>query len=423
MSDRVVGIDFGTTNSALAVADGDGPPELVGPLRSVLYYHPERRDPAGRLVPAVGPEATQAWTEGRGEGRLIQSVKSFLASRLFLSTSVFGTTVSIETLVAGVVEALRARAEASLGPLPDRAVVGRPVSFAGAAARADEELALRRLRAALAQAGFREVRFEYEPVAAAWDHERSLDADALVLIGDLGGGTSDFCLVRVGPDARRRRGEGDRRAGILAHDGVALAGDAFDGSMVRALVSPRLGRGEQFRSLFGRVLPVPGFLYAHLERWNHVSFLRSRRNLQLLHDLRRDALDPAPLEALLHLVREDLGFELYGAVQETKLALSEAPETGFAFTDGPIRIRERVARRAFEAWIAAELDAIATCVDGMLERCGVPPGDVERVFLTGGTSFVPAVRDLFRERFGAERIRTGDAFLSVARGLALRARG
>jgi hypothetical chaperone protein len=293
-----------------------------------------------------------------------------------------------------------------------RAVAGRPVHFAGGAGRADEDLALKRLHTAYAEAGFRDLRFAYEPVGAARHYERELAGrDALVLIGDFGGGTSDFSLVRVG--AARR---------IFGSDGVALAGDAFDGKIVRHLVSPRLGRGDEFRSVFGRVLPVPTFLYAHLERWNHVSFLRSRKTLGLLYDLRRDALRPESLDALLHLVEHDLGFELHRAVQATKLELSERECSVFRFADGPLAIEERVTRRDFEGWIAEELAALGACVDELLARSGVTPRDVDRVFLTGGSSLVPAVRRLFEERFGAARIAGGSEFTSIARGLALEAR-
>jgi hypothetical chaperone protein len=418
VSELSVGIDFGTTNSALAIVDAQGEPQLEGPLRSIVQFDPERREPTGRLIPAVGPDAVEAWLDTRADGRLIQSAKSFLASKLFLSTNVFGTTFSLETFVAYILRALRVRAEARFGAIPARAVVGRPVSFAGAAARADEDLALRRLTSALAEAGFGEVRFEYEPVAAAWHFEHTLDADALVLIGDFGGGTSDFSLVRVGPGERARH---RRSESILGSAGVALAGDAFDGKLVRHLVAPRLGRGDTFRSPFGQVLPVPTWLYGHLERWNHVSFLRSRDTLRILYDLQRDAVDPGPLAALLHLVENDLGFELYRAVQVTKEALSTADEARFHFRDGPLVIDVPVARRDFEAWIGDELETIARCVDGLLARTGVSPADVDRVFLTGGSSLMPAVRRPFEERFGDARIATGSEFTSVARGLALAA--
>jgi hypothetical chaperone protein len=418
MTQLTVGIDFGTTNSALAVSLDAADPKLVGPLRSVLHFHGERREATGRLIPLVGGQAMDACLEHRGEGRLIQSLKSFLASRLFVSTSVYGTTYSLQTLIACILRELRSQAEASFGPVGARAVVGRPVRFAGGGAAPDEGLALLRLDEALREAGFREVRFEYEPMAAAWHYERRLAEDALVLIGDFGGGTSDFSLVRVGPG---QLAGGRRDESILGTDGVPIAGDAFDGRIVRHLVSPHLGRGETFRSIFDRVLPVPSFLYGHLERWNHISFLRSRQTLRLLYDLRREAVRRGPLDGLVHLVEHDLGFELYRAVQAAKETLSVRPEAHFRFRDGPIAIEAAVARADFESWIAPELDAIARCVDGLLAGCGVPTDEVDHVFLTGGSSLVPAVRAIFERRFGAARIDTGAEFTSVARGLALSA--
>ena len=424
-----VGIDFGTTNSALAVVDEDGRSRVArfgGPLaaqesesfRSLLYFHPDEREPTGRLRPFAGPAGIARYLEAVGEGRLIQSTKSFLASRLFTSTSIFGTVVSLPTLVGWIVRALREAAEERLGPLGARAVVGRPVRFANALEERDAELALRRLREALALAGFREIEFEYEPVGAAHHYESSLERDELVLIGDFGGGTSDFSLLRVGPDARRR----GREREILGTEGVAVAGDAFDAKLVRHLVAPRLGRGAEFRAFLGsNVLPVPTWLYQHLERWHTLSMLKSQKNLQLLHDLRREASAPEQIAALLHLVEHDLGFHLYRAIERTKLALSRDERAAFRFADGPLAIEAEVTRAEFEAWIADEVAAIAACVDRLLDRVGVAAGAVDRVFLTGGSSLVPVVRRIFESRFGAERLRSGAEFTSIASGLALRA--
>lgn len=424
-----VGIDFGTTNSALAVVGEDGrsvvarfaaplPAQEGESFRSLLYFHPDERETNGRLRPFAGPTGIARYLEAAGEGRLIQSTKSFLASRLFTSTSIFGTVVSLPTLVGWSLRALREAAEERLGPLGARAVVGRPVRFANALEERDAELALRRLREALSLAGFREVDFEYEPVGAAHHYESTLERDELVLIGDFGGGTSDFSLLRVGPAARRR----GREREILGSEGVAVAGDAFDAKLVRHLVAPRLGRGAEFRAFLGRnVLPVPTWIYQHLERWHTLSMLKSQKNLQLLHDLRREASVPEQIEALLHLVEHDLGFHLYRAIEQTKLALSRHPHAAFRFADGPLAIEAEVTRTEFEAWIAEEVAAIAGCVDRLLDRVAVEAGQVDRVFLTGGSSLVPAVRRIFEERFGGERLRSGAEFTSIASGLALRA--
>jgi hypothetical chaperone protein len=426
---RAVGIDFGTTNSALAVVGEDGRARLArhragdrdaSVFRSVLYFHTEQRERSGRLVPSAGPRAMEHYLESGGEGRLMQSLKSFLASRLFTSTNVFGAVLSLETLIAYLLRALRAEAEATFGEIGTRAVVGRPVRFAGAAEPRDEELALARLRAAFQAAGWSDVEFELEPVAAAWHYEQGLDHDELVLIGDFGGGTSDFCLLRVGPGVRAAR---DGRAQVLATSGVALAGDAFDGRIVRHVVAPHLGQGSEFESIFGRVLPVPSWIYRHLERWHHLAFLRSPETLRLLYDLRRDAKAPERLDALLHVVDHDLGFPLHRSVEGAKLALSAGALARFHFADGPIEIEEPVLRDGFEEWIAGELASIRGCVEELLQQTGIAAREVDRVFLTGGSSLVPAVRAIFAERFGEGKLRSGAELTSVASGLALRAAG
>lgn len=421
------GLDFGTTNSAIARVGPDGRPELArfgggpGPpttFRSVLHFEAGSDEEAVDV--RAGPEAIAHYLASRDPGgRLVQSLKSFLASRLFSATAIHGRSYRLEDLIGLLVGDLRRRAERDFGEPVERAVVGRPVHFVNTQSPGDEALALRRLEAALHNAGFREVLFEYEPVGAAWHYERGLEHDELILIADFGGGTSDFSLLRVGPGHAGRRRRADS---ILGHDGVGVAGDAFDGRIVRNLVAPRLGLGASFRSPFGRVLPVPAWIYAHLERWHHVSFLKSRRTMQILLDLRREALEPEKLDALIRVVEDDLGYRIYDATERAKRTLSESEEALFELRHDGLCIAERVRRETFERWVAPELASIATCVDRLLRRAALAPREVDRVFLTGGSSFVPAVRRIFEERFGAERIRSGAELTSVASGLALRAR-
>jgi hypothetical chaperone protein len=362
----------------------------------------------------AGPAALERYLTTAGEGRLMQSIKSFLASPLFEATEVFGAVYQLEDLVGALLAELRSAAEAELGPLGPRVVVGRPVRFAGEGA-SDERLALARLRSAFARAGFDEVVFEYEPVAAAYHYGLRLREPEVVMIGDFGGGTSDFSLLRLAPAGESARHE------ILATAGVGVAGDAFDAKLVRHKVAPLLGRGTSYRNPFGQVLPVPRWLYAHLERWHHLSFLKSPRTMSLLGELEREAIEPERIRAFLHLVREDLGFHVYRAVERAKHALSGAPASRVAYRDRTVGIDAEVTRGEFERWIAPELAKIEACVDETLASAGLAAGGVERVFLTGGSSFVPAVRRIFERRFGAERLRGGDELGSVASGLALRA--
>lgn len=424
---NVIGLDFGTTNSAIAVASPAGATTLATfqegdrqttTFRSILYFDPDARGPDGKLYAVAGPEAIIRYLQAETRGRLIQSMKSHLASRLFQDTYVFGQRYTLEDLIAMLLRQLRAKAEAQFGDLGRRVVVGRPVRFSGAKDEDADAFALGRLQAALGQAGFEDIVFEFEPVAAAYAYESELDHDELILIADFGGGTSDFSLMQVGPTVRRR---GHAASDILGTEGVALAGDAFDSKIVRHCIAPRLGRGSQYRSAFNKALPVPSWLYTNLERWHYLSFLKSKKTMQMLEELRWQAFEPEKIEALIHVIEEDLGYHLYRSVEGAKIALSAGDTGQLAFHDDGIMIEEAVARPQFEVWIGDELEAIANSVDRLLTRTGVAPQEVGTVFMTGGSSFVPAVRRLFETRFGACRIRSGDELTSVAKGLALRA--
>lgn len=429
---RVVGIDFGTTNSAVAVATADGAASLATfpavaasadrerttTFRSLLFFDPERLGADRRPRGVAGPEAIRAYLDAAGRGRLIQSMKSHLASRLFTDTNLFGSVFTLEDLIAEMIRELRGAAESQFGNLGVAVTVGRPAHFSGATTEADDTFAVSRLRRAFEQAGFEQVRFEFEPVAAAYQYERQLDHDELVLIGDFGGGTSDFSLIRVGPSARRR---GERGSDILGVDGVPIAGDAFDATIVRHAIAPSLGLGSRYRSPFGKVLPVPLWIYERIERWEHLSFLKTRQTMETLHRLRFGAQAPEKIDALIHIVNDDLGYQLYRAVEQTKFTLSAEPTAVFRFDDPPVAIEQSISRGEFDGWIQRRVDALRVCIDRLLKRCNVVSTDIDSVFLTGGSSFVPAVRRLFEHTFGAARVRGGEELTTVARGLALRA--
>jgi hypothetical chaperone protein len=201
---------------------------------------------------------------------------------------------------------------------------------------------------------------------------------------------------------------------------VGIAGDAFDALIIRHLVSPSLGAGSHLRSL-DKILQVPNWVYIKLERWHHLSLLRAKDVLDMLKGIQAQALEPEKIAALIHFIKEDLGFHLHRAVQKVKCDLSNGTTATFRFSDGFVDLAAVVERASFEEWISEELEKLAGCVDSLLASSGVSPKDVNMVFLTGGSSFVPAVRKIFETRFGATRIRGGNEFTSVARGLALKA--
>ena len=429
-----LGIDFGTTNSSIALARPDGVVELVSfptaagkteSFRSVLYL--EQRKHAGRaqIKGFTGPAAIEHYLQAEHKGRLIQSLKSYLTSRTLTTTEVFGRRYSIEDLIARILTDLRLNAERQFGEPVRHATIGRPVRFVGADSPEDDDFAVERLSKAFLSAGFESVTFEMEPIAAAYAYESTLDHDELILIGDFGGGTSDFSLLHVGPGVRAR---GRTAKDLLGNSGLGLAGDSFDARIVRKLVSPALGSDSFERSYAqasdrpANIIPaVPAWIYANLERWHYLSFLKTRNVAEILKSARARAQEPEKIRALINLIEEDLGYQLHQAVQRLKIELSRQESAEFRFRDGSMDIVAEVRRSDFENWIADDLQSIERCVDELLASSSINARNVDRVFLTGGTSFVPAVRRIFEKRFTAERVRTGNEFTSVARGLALRA--
>jgi hypothetical chaperone protein len=421
-----VGIDFGTTNSSMALATGDSRVQLASfptsgadtlSFRSLLYLEQvKEKGGAKKTRSRTGPSAIERYLEAEEKGRLIQSLKSYLPNRTLTGTEVFGRHYTLEDLISRMLSDLRGHAERQFSTPIRHAMVGRPVHFVGAETEEDDAYAVSRLRDAFTAAGFESVDFEMEPVAAAYSYESTLDHDELILIGDFGGGTSDFSLLQVGPEVRRR---GRTPQDLLGNSGVGLAGDAFDARIVRKLVSPALGSDSHARSL-NKILPaVPAWIYANLERWHYLSFLRTRNVTEILKSARMRALEPEKVEALIALIDEDLGYQLHQAVQRVKFDLSRSHSSEFRFRDGTLDLRIPVTRDDFESWIADELGAIESCIGSLLETSGVASREVDRVFLTGGSSFVPAVRRIFATRFGEDRIRSGNEFTSVAHGLAL----
>jgi hypothetical chaperone protein len=352
-------------------------------------------------------------------------LKSYLTSRTLTSTDVFGRRYKIEDLISRILTDLRLSAERQFGQNIRHATVGRPVRFVGADNVEDDDFAVERLRQAFLHAGFESVEFEMEPIAAAYAYESTLDHDELILIGDFGGGTSDFSLLHVGPGVRSR---GRTAKDLLGNSGLGLAGDSFDARIVRKLVSPALGSDSFERSYAqaadrpASIIPaVPAWIYANLERWHHLSFLKTRKVTELLRSARARAQEPEKVAALINLIEEDLGYQLHQSVQRLKIELSHHEAAEFRFSDGSMNIVATVTRQEFEGWIAEDLQSIERCVDSLLAGSNIDAREVDRVFLTGGSSFVPAVRGIFEARFTAGRVRTGNEFTSVARGLALRA--
>lgn len=405
----VIGIDFGTTNSVVAALRPDGGVATLdhaagAVFRSVLCLWQAAQ---GGTALAAGPAAIEAYLDDPLASRLIMSMKSYLAQRSFRETRIHGRGWTLEALVAAFLRALLAPFAAELAGA--RIVVGRPVQFAGETA--DDGFGEARLRAAFAAAGLPEVMVALEPAAAGHRFAAGLGQAATVLVGDFGGGTSDISILRFEPGP-------PRRVTPLGHAGLGLAGDALDYRIIDHAVSPLLGKGGSY-TVMGKPMPIPVGWYLNFAQWHRLSLMRAPRVLADIREVARTAEAPERLHHLLQLVEEEAGYALYRAVSGVKAALSGAESAVLDFRHEGFAVRREIARTEFESWIAPELARMDAAVTAALADAGLPAAAVDRVFLTGGTALVPAVRRLFEARFGAERIAGGGEFVSVAEGLAL----
>jgi hypothetical chaperone protein len=414
-----VGVDFGTSNTVIAVVGADRSSAVLkvkarggegAALPSILCFRPAEPNPRDRPISSAGADAIADYVARTGPARLVQSMKSFLGSRAFVDTKVFTHTYTLEALIGTLLQhlydATSARDLLSECPL----VVGRPIEFAGAAP--DDELAQARLKAAFESAGRPPDQMRLEPEAAAYAFASRARGRHLVLVADLGGGTSDFSIVEVDADGEQPK------ITPLAQTGIGIAGDRFDYQVVYNAVCPALGLGSQFQPET-KLLPIPLWIYANFASWHQLSMMNNRQTLRHITEILRSAVDQRAFEGLVHVIRNEEGFSLFQAVSRVKQALTVERSAQLRFKAGPVEIDRTVARAEFEQWIADDLARIEATADEAVAVSGVAPGAITRVFMTGGTALVPAVRQLFARKFGADKLVGGDEFSSVAQGLAL----
>lgn len=415
----IYAIDFGTSNSLLAAASRDGviapiPLDPLAPdptiLRSILYF-PD----ASRAF--YGLEAIREYVDRGMEGRLIRSIKKHLPSRTFVGTYIDERPMNLEDLVGAVLREMRTRANRFFDADVDRVVLGRPARFA--VSEADDRWAEERLAHAARLAGFREIHFLPEPVAAARELAGSASRETISLIGDFGGGTSDYTVIRLGP---RPFAPED----VLAIGGVSVAGDALDASVMRHTVSKHFGADVVYKVPLGaNELRMPPALMERLCSPADLSILRRQEVIAFLRDLRRWALEGADREAidrLFVLIEDGLGFSVFEAIEKAKRALSVEDAAEIVFAYPGVDLRRELRRPRFEEGSERETSAILGALDETLALAGVRADQVDEVVLTGGTAKVPKIARAFHDRFGRNRVREFRAFHSVVDGLARHAR-
>ncbi len=408
------GLDFGTSNSAIGVIR-DGRPALAelekgqALFPSAIFFDFEQNRPL------FGAEAIETYM-AQVDGRLMRALKSILATPLVKESTLLKTQrITFEAVIGLFVAEMKARAEASLGRPIDAVVHGRPVHFVDGDAAADR-FAEDTLKVIAESKGFKHVSFQYEPLAAARAYEASVAEETLALICDIGGGTSDFSVIRLSPE---RRGRTERKDDILANYGIRLGGTDLDRHLSMEAAMPALGLGTFLNT---KHLPMPRQLYADLAHWPSINQLYTPATRRMVRELEADAVEPDKARRLRIVIEKHLGHQLAFSVEAAKIALSAADETPVAMGFIEPELTAPATRDGFEDAVAGERARMAAAVAETLKRAGTGAEAIGTVFLTGGSSRVPVLRKAIASVVSPNKFRAGDDMLSVAMGLTEEAR-
>lgn len=409
---RALGIDFGTSNSTVGWWRPDSEPLIALEddkitLPSVIFFNVEERRPVyGRL-------ALHEYLEGY-EGRLMRSLKSLLGSSLLKSeTTVLGSAMPFKDLLGLFIGELKKRAEAVAGREFESVVLGRPVFFVDDDPKADQE-AQDTLVAVAQKLGFKDVSFQYEPLAAAFDYERSIAREELVLIVDIGGGTSDFSLVRLSPE---RREVADRQGDILATGGVHIGGTDFDKQLSIQGVMPLFGYGSKMKSdAF-----MPTSYHLNLATWHTINAVYAQKSQLALQNMRYDIVDATGIDRLFKLIEQRAGHWLAMQVEASKIELSDTERRDIDLARIEAGLVAELSRELFEGAIGPLLERVRGSISELLSSADVDPARVDTVFFTGGSSGVPALRQSVAAMLPNARHVDGDRFGGIGNGLAIEA--
>ncbi|MGB5748019.1 MAG: Hsp70 family protein [Desulfobacterales bacterium] len=415
---KVFGLDFGTSNSALSVnidgkvqlldIDKDNPVSMT--LKSVLYFHNEDQE---RNVYA-GHEAVQNYIDTGGEGRFLQSIKSFLPDSTFEKTEIYKKNYTIEQLISFILKKIKVRGEEIIGAPVDDLILGRPVVFSED--KENDELAERRLIEAAKMAGFKNIKLQLEPIAAALNFENGLKSneEKKILVGDFGGGTSDFTILKVNGHKYNRSKD------VLATGGVPVGGDTFDSEIMWGKVAKYFGKDVKVKSpMSGNWSGLSSFTMGKLRGWHLIPLLRAPKTMRYIRETKYLASDndKVLLQNLEDLIDYNFGYLLFQSIEKSKCELSASPESTIAFNDYEIDINDKITKFEFEEYIEAKIEELKDCVNAVLSQAGLTNNEIDIVSLTGGSSFIPIINKIFAENFGIEKVNQSDAFTSVAHGL------
>ena len=414
MQKYIYGIDFGTSNSALAILDIETRQAVkLFTVPSLLFFQePKERGEFTRV--AVGQDAIDQYVQNRMNGRFMKSIKKVLPNKSFVDTRIGNRMYKAEDLVAFILTHLKSMADVFLGEDIKTAVIGRPVVF-------DEDsdkdaLAQTRLEKAAKIAGFEKIHFQLEPIGAAYTYERQIEKSELVLVADFGGGTSDFSLMRLDPEAKNLA---NRKSDIIGQGGIYIGGDNFDSDIMWHKGTPHFGRGVKEEFTPGKPLDLPLSYFQNICSWEKMNFLDTlRMKLNIEKSYQYSGKDYR-VKNLQILISENLGYSFFKEIEKAKIMLTHEEKAELSFQNHGIQIEEEVTLTEFKDEIIAQnLSKIEDYLDQFLEEKGISKDEIDVVFMTGGTSLIKPLNQIFKDKFGESKLKSGDNFNSVAMGLA-----
>ncbi|PWS33825.1 Hsp70 family protein [Pedobacter paludis] len=414
MKNFLYGIDFGTTNSALAIYD-ENKKEIVSTIIiPSLIYFPENVDVPNQRKYVIGEMAISAYLNDGMKGRFIKSIKQILSRSSFTETRIQNKRYNASDLVSLILIELKERADQIIGQDCKKAVIGRPVFFDDDDTQKDT-LAQTRLNKAAQMAGFTEVRFQFEPIGAAFAYEKTLTKKENVLVADLGGGTTDFTYLVLDPS---KVGSQDRKNDMMATGGIYIGGDSFDSAFMWERGTPHFGKNTLYEATPGKVLNVPKSLFANICSWDKMNFFNGLRIKKDMEDYYYYSNNDKKFKNLITLVDNNLGYSLFQSIEKTKISLSSKDIATFQYSNMDIEIDENVSASEYQYIIDKDIKRIADYLEDFMLRNNIDSNRIDSLFLTGGTSMVAAVQNLFKTKFPHLTLNAGDNFKSVAKGLA-----
>lgn len=402
------GLDFGTSNSVISVMNGENSFTVNFP--SLLFFP----DDEFNIRYCIGDEARDEYLAQNMKGRFVKSIKSILPKSSFSYTMINGKKFTAPDLVRLILGRLKERVEEQAGLNLDSVTLGRPVYFSDNSY--EDEVAEQRLIEAAKMAGFSSIRLQLEPIAAAYDYFSEAEREQTIIVGDIGGGTSDFTVITMSKSALEDGS--DKKNFIKAVSGVHVGGDDFDTAIMKSKLLRHFGYRSKYKSN-GQMLDFPAYLTHSISNWENIFTLRQLKTLEDLKYIQRTSDNKEAVANIITLIDKNLCYSLFQSIAAAKHSLTENDLSRIIFNEAGISLDEELKESEFRASSAADVREIGGAIDEALKRAGLKEVDIDVVVLTGGSTYVRSVYELFVNRFGREKVHRRDAFKSVARGLAL----